>query len=508
MPQLTPPKPKRLRPIRRHGAVLPMFAFIFPVLLIFAGFAINLAYMQMVSTDLKIATDASAHAGGRAMSILQSTDASIEHANAIGQMNLVGGRSLTIGDNSADELQVGFGISQRSNNGYGMYQFTEYTKAQVDNGQERANSVSVTSRVNLPLVFQAMSFQTFGGKTTHFYTKRRSIATQVDRDVALVLDISGSMIWYMDETALMDLLDTLHNTYETSTQGNWGYATWQWQNSRWRWRGYLWPSEIPNNSNWWTDWNDWKWETRTVNDRLITTTERNQAKEYLYNRVYTNNVIYQIEKYLNPGHSLGDSFDASKQHLLTTPAAMYAYDYQYHYKTNQHSPRYSRWYFLDLGVQAFLDILDTTDQIELVSLSTFNSWANVETQLTQDYTPIRSFMHNYIPWHGTAIGSGMQAGYPTIVSGPDARPFAAKTVVVMTDGQNNAGPNPVSVAQQIVANNNVTIHTVTFTFEADQASMQTIANVGGGKHYHSNEGDELVQIFEEIANNLPTILTE
>jgi hypothetical protein len=49
---------------------------------------------------------------------------------------------------------------------------------------------------------------------------------------------------------------------------------------------------------------------------------------------------------------------------------------------------------------------------------------------------------------------------------------------------------------------------VTFGEGADQNLMQDVAEIGGGKHYHAATGAELVAIFEEIANNLPTILTK
>ena len=80
----------------RAGAIMPMFALLLPVLLIFAGFAVNLAYMQLCSTELKIATDAAAHAGGRAMSLRQtsdieaSIDETIAQAELTAQANLVG----------------------------------------------------------------------------------------------------------------------------------------------------------------------------------------------------------------------------------------------------------------------------------------------------------------------------------------------------------------------------------------------------------------------------------
>ncbi|MEM7785546.1 MAG: VWA domain-containing protein, partial [Planctomycetota bacterium] len=107
-----------------------------------------------------------------------------------------------------------------------------------------------------------------------------------------------------------------------------------------------------------------------------------------------------------------------------------------------------------------------------------------------------------------AIGDGMLTGLPSIISDPMARPFAAKTIVVLSDGQSNSGTDPLDATDSIIASNNVTIHTVTFTLGADKDSMAEVSYRGRGRHYHTDEGDELVDIFEEIANNLPTILTE
>ena len=49
---------------------------------------------------------------------------------------------------------------------------------------------------------------------------------------------------------------------------------------------------------------------------------------------------------------------------------------------------------------------------------------------------------------------------------------------------------------------------MTFGEGADEELMEEVALIGGGKHYHAASGAELVAIFEEIANNLPTILTQ
>ena len=128
--------------------------------------------------------------------------------------------------------------------------------------------------------------------------------------------------------------------------------------------------------------------------------------------------------------------------------------------------------------------------------------------LQQTYDSIRNEVDSISPYGATAIGEGLETGLPPIISGNLARQFAAKTIVVLTDGIYNTGVHPDTAVSNIVGSNNVTIHTVTFTPGADQSMMQNVATAGGGKHYHADDGEGLIEIFEEIANNLPTILTE
>ena len=78
----------------------------------------------------------------------------------------------------------------------------------------------------------------------------------------------------------------------------------------------------------------------------------------------------------------------------------------------------------------------------------------------------------------------------------------------MTDGMHNTGIDPVTVAQDYVGQYDLTIHTVTFSAGADQARMQQVADIGGGLHYHAETGAQLIEVFREIANNLPTIITQ
>ncbi len=215
-------------------------------------------------------------------------------------------------------------------------------------------------------------------------------------------------------------------------------------------------------------------------------------------------MIYQLEKWTNTNHTLGDSYSSSENGELTDEMAKYCQDWKY---VNE-APRFSRWWYLEQGVDAFLNVLDETDQEELVSLVTFASSANLEYNLQLDYTNIRNKVDGINPYGGTAIGDGMTTGLPPIVSGAGARPFAAKTIVVLTDGENNSGEDPEDAVANIMSQHEITIHTVTFSLGADKEAMKAVATAGHGRHYHADDGSALIEIFEEIANNLPTILTE
>lgn len=400
----------------RRGAVIPLFAILLPVLFLLCGVAINIAYLRLAKTELKIAVDAAAHAGGRAMCVKQSTSAAIQYAKSIAAQNTVAGQPFAITSDS----QIVFGQSTRAANGTGRYQFTAVRKADVDNGTQRANSVSVRSELNLPLIFRTIP------NVSQATVGDISIATQLDRDIALVLDRSGSMTSYKDESALNAELSRLRSA------------------------------------------------------RLISSREYSDA----LNETFSTNVINRLT---------GDMYQ-------------YAYDRR---NVTTRSARHSRWALLASGVNTFFNVLESTPQEELVSVATFSSSARLDYSLSLSYSPVRTFVDNLRPTGNTAIGLGLETGIPSIMTASAARAFAAKTIVVMTDGINNVSPNPVNVATSIAGRYpNTVIHTITVSDGADISAMQSVATIGKGKHYHSRTGTELNDIFEEIANNLPTLITD
>ncbi len=451
----------------RPGAIAPLMALLIPVILLISGIAVNFAYMQLNRTELRVATDAAARAAGRAFSEFQDIDVAIDYAVTTGRMNNVGPHPLEI-DRRESKGEIVFGLAQRTHGGAGRYGFDPKTRAGVRSKTEKATAVRVFGKRTEDSIGGTIRMLFAGyGPFDQFSPEVSTTSTQVDRDIALVLDRSGSMLEYKD-------FPTLEN------------ETW-----------------------------------RLYQEGRISSSQRNNSldsiwgRDYPYrNRVWNGRRYVWDYRYFYYFHS-DDSYDEDLWE--------YCYDYQTRlgggstpaYNTNDPAPRHSRWDQLEAAVDAFLDVLDDTDQEERVSLTTFNSDANLVREVTSNYNAIRNSVMGIAPKNGTNIADGMGVGGLSIMdhdSYPNARYYAAKTIIVMSDGQQTVGSIlPRVQASNLVNQYNVTIHTVTFSTNIPQSArdeMREVARIGGGKHYHADTGDQLVAIFREIANNLPTIITE
>jgi Mg-chelatase subunit ChlD len=105
----------------------------------------------------------------------------------------------------------------------------------------------------------------------------------------------------------------------------------------------------------------------------------------------------------------------------------------------------------------------------------------------------------------TAISAGLDDGIE-VLTGTKVRPFAVKTIILMTDGVHNLGKEPVESAK-VAAKNDITIHTITFSDGADIKRMKAVAAAANGKHFHATTQAQLTSIFREIAATLPVLTT-
>ncbi len=376
---------RRLPNRQRRGAILVLIAILLPVIALLAAFAIDVAWMQLVNTELRTATDAAARAGAKILSVSQDQNAARAAALDAASRNQVAGESMLL---AASDVQ--FGRSTQPNPG-SRFVFTETNVGLLNaikvDGQRTQGSPG--GPVNL--FFARLVGRNF------FEPAQTATSTVLDRDICLVIDRSGSM-------------------------------------------------------------------------------GLNIA---------------------NPGGGNGQN------------CGPMAAD--------------TRFAALDAAIEVFLQELDLTFPNEQVALASYSNRfrrgctgtnldfqvADIRQELTQDFSLVRAemtqFMTNGIGGR-TAIGEGLRRGIEAITS-PLARPFAIKTIVLMTDGRHNEGVEPAAIAADAAAQD-IVVHTISFSRGADLTRMQAVADITGGQHFHADTAGDLADIFRQIARTLPVLLTE
>jgi Ca-activated chloride channel family protein len=362
--------------------MMVLVAVCLPLCIIMAAFAINVAWMQLVRTELRTSTDAAARAGGKELSLSQSVAVARTAAKDAAKRNFVAGGPLLLADSDIE-----FGKSSQPTD-TSRFVFTPGGKtpnAVRVNGQRTKGSLSGPVNMFMANVFSIRQFE----------PNETATSTQLDRDICLVVDRSGSMMWTLSGGSQL-------------------------------------PAGAPD--------------------------------------------------------------------------------------CGPPDPTRSRWGALNLALEAFLLELDKTAQDEHVGLVSYSSnitqcgftyrISDVNADLASDYGVIRTVMKDLSsrPVKGsTAISAGIDDGIK-VLTGKKTRPFAVKTMIVMTDGIHNLGPEPI-LSAQAAAKNDIVIHTITFSDDADIKRMEAVAAATGGRHFHAPTAEALAQIFKEIASTLPVMLT-
>lgn len=164
----------------------------------------------------------------------------------------------------------------------------------------------------------------------------------------------------------------------------------------------------------------------------------------------------------------------------------------------------ARWVAAYAAVSELLTAFEQSAQRESVALCTFNSRANTESPLTQDYDSIRKSLAQHLGSFsgGTSnIGLGMAQGMAEL-SGNQARPWASRAILLVTDGLGNEGKNPMELAQ-LASNEFIVIHTLTVSNEGNYTLMSSVSDATDGDVLLL--GSTLSDSFQDIITRLPIV---
>jgi len=165
-----------------------------------------------------------------------------------------------------------------------------------------------------------------------------------------------------------------------------------------------------------------------------------------------------------------------------------------------------KWTDLQAAIGVFTATLSQTPVDEFVGLASYSDFATVDSLLSQNLTQVTTALAAMPVAGFTSISRGMDAGEVVFRSGR-SRTFVERTMIVMTDGLHNRGPEPRISAARLAADG-VVIHTITFGFDADRGRMREIATIGRGRSFHADNGLQLQQVYREIALSLSTMITK
>jgi Mg-chelatase subunit ChlD len=167
----------------------------------------------------------------------------------------------------------------------------------------------------------------------------------------------------------------------------------------------------------------------------------------------------------------------------------------------------TRFTALVAAVNVFLTEIQSSSPSSLISLTTYSTTSTRDIPLTDDFARVQSRVRRLRPDGFTNIFEALRQGSDSLVEDARTRPFAHKTIVLMTDGIFNVGGTPIPSAN-VAASRGHTIHTITFSPEANQATMQQVAAIGNGQHIHADSAADLSQAFRDIARSLSVLLVE
>jgi len=464
---------------RRDGAVLVLLVVLLPVLILLSAMAINFAQVELTYTELQIATDVATRAGGTAWTATGDIGAAVRTTQFAAGLNTVQNDPLVL-----QEDDIIFGNSVRPDLGRFVF---EAADPQPDPEASRFNANLITSIQVKGSTDTGLFFQV--GEISNLAQTAVAVTSQVDRDICLVVDRSGSMVYFEDEQFLFNVFTTMYN----NGNNEFNISGQDYIDAVNDFQGPINPGgDVPE-----TD------IAQLLADNGYANNRRTLPSLSLSNRFYTESVLDGLDALIS---STNDPSVEEKLRDLATYSASFSRDYNPTSGPRTGAPEQSRWSVLEQAMESFVDVLDASRLLERVSVTSFDRTASLDLRLALDVSLASERIEQIIPTGSTAIGVGMIVANTHLVA--ERRLNAIPTLLVFSDGENRRGINPVTAAEQIKGDFPfVVINTVTFA-DGDQTQMAEVARIGGGVHRHANDGDELQQIFEEIASSFSTVITE
>lgn len=464
----------RLSGRQRRGAVIVLTTVLLVLLFFLIAVAIDIGYIQVERTSLQAATDATALAAAGVL--MDGTEASAEAGVVYLQKNPVTGRIL-----SASDAQFEFGF----------WDPETHTFTITD---QSPNAVRVTTTDTGRSLF----FGGVLGKGT-FDGTAQAIATYQPRDIALVLDYSGSMCYdsqfrnisLLGKAAIEANLLQIYNELGSPTYGSLtftpvSYGSSGTSNSKVLKNFGLDKVAYPYKDGSWSEWVDYVQTDSYVN-----------SAGYRNKYGYMTWINYLLAKHCGASDTAG-LWATSEQPITALKDAVDVF-------------------------LAYLGEHSTEDRASLSIYTYSDGTAILEQALTTDYSLVSTKCRQRQAGHytgATNISAGMNKGRIDLQD--KGRPGALRMMVLITDGvvnmpTGNSSKDKALVLQeaQACADAKIPVVTIALGAFADVALMQQVADISGGACFVVEGGRpiedvkaDLEKVFHDVAADRPLRLVQ
>jgi len=180
--------------------------------------------------------------------------------------------------------------------------------------------------------------------------------------------------------------------------------------------------------------------------------------------------------------------------------------------------------------EAVRDFVEKQPDGVKIGVVSFSDFGALVAPPTRERKPVLEAVARLRPQRGTNIGAGLQValdaiyedqsdGQPVITGQPTPTPQPGRngappaSIVLVSDGQSNTGPDPLDVAQEAVAAG-IKVYTVgigtpegtvlqiqgrnVFT-RLDESTLRAVAEATGGRYFNAQDEGDLREIYEELS---------
>jgi hypothetical protein len=155
----------------------------------------------------------------------------------------------------------------------------------------------------------------------------------------------------------------------------------------------------------------------------------------------------------------------------------------------------------DLVKSASKNFVNKMGEKDRVAVVRFGSYAELTQSLSSNKQLVKNAIDSLGSEGGTYINSGIDVATQHLIS--NGKKDSLKMILILTDGQNDLGPESVLTSAQSAKNNNFTLFTIGMTNFVDEPLLKSVATKP--EYYYYSDFNELDKVYQQLTEKIQSI---